>query len=126
MIGCAPQARSVDLGKSCDALIYESASVSFHLAENAQAAKNARSGGVPIHLFIASIGAMTSIATFITPAGNAIALEGGSLYVLPSLTIAYYNKFAAAKEIIDRYDYLEERREILDHLLEEKHCKKSA
>jgi hypothetical protein len=122
--GCAPTIRAVDTVKSCDAFLYESDSIDFQLARGANAAKEAKDKDVPLHIFAVGVGAMFSLAPLIAPTASAITVSGGSAYIMPTLTVGYYNRFVAPKEIIDRYDYLEERRAILDRLLEENECKK--
>ncbi|MDR2904612.1 MAG: hypothetical protein LBU73_01470 [Helicobacteraceae bacterium] len=126
LLGCSVKNREVDLAKSCNALLYESESLDFQLSRDRGLAESARKEGVlPFHMFVVSLGAMASAASAVSPPGTALAFEGASVYVLPALTVGYYNKFIAPKEIIDRYDYLENRRAILDKLLEEKSCKKA-
>jgi hypothetical protein len=119
--GCAPAQREVDTLKSCEALFYESESIDFQLATSKDAAEKAKDKSVPLHIFVVSVGAALSVAPLIAPA----AVSGGSAYIMPSLTAGYYNRFVAPKEIIDRNDYLEERREILDRLLEDRECKQT-
>ncbi|MDR2152319.1 MAG: hypothetical protein LBO72_05830 [Helicobacteraceae bacterium] len=124
-LGCAPTHREVDMVKSCDALLYESGSIDFQLERSGPAAQKAKDKNVPLHIFAVGVGAMLSLAPLIAPAGG-FAASGGTAYIMPSLTVGYYNRFVSPKEIIDRNDYLEERREVLNSLLEEKECEKTA
>lgn len=109
--------------KSCEALLYESDSIDFQLPSSREAAQLAKDKNVPLHIFVVSVGAALSVAPLIAPAAQTIVVSGGSAYIMPSLTAGYYNRFVAPKEIIDRHDYLEERRERLDRLLEDNGCK---
>ncbi|MDR0665518.1 MAG: hypothetical protein LBF86_08390 [Helicobacteraceae bacterium] len=123
-LGCAPSHRQIDAVKSCEALFYESDSIDFQLARSRLAAQEAKDENVPLHIFAVGVGAMLSLAPIIAPT-TGFAVSGGSAYIMPSLTVGYYNRFVSPKEIIDRNDYLEARREVLDALLEERECKKT-
>ncbi|MDR1911804.1 MAG: hypothetical protein LBQ52_05605, partial [Helicobacteraceae bacterium] len=102
-LGCAPTLREVDKVKSCDAFFYESDSIDFQLTQSRPAAERAKDEYVPLHIFAAGIGAMASVAPILVPS---LAISGGSVYIMPSITVAYYNRFVAPKEAIDRNDYL--------------------
>lgn len=100
--------------KSCEALLYEADSIDFQLEYNRAAAEIARNREVPLHIFVIAIGTTISLQPHL--------LAGEYFYVGPAATIAYYNLYAAPPEILDRYDYLEERRTVLTKLIEEKSC----
>ncbi|MDR3163307.1 MAG: hypothetical protein LBT81_05580 [Helicobacteraceae bacterium] len=123
LLGCSPNAyRDVDQTKSCDALFYEEESVDFQLEHFKEEAEKARESGTALHLFIVSLGIMASVYPLM--GFSAVSLDAGTLLLMPSVTVGYYNSFATKDEIINRYDYLEERKEEISDLLKNKKCRK--
>jgi hypothetical protein len=123
LLGCSPTAyRDVDQTKSCEALFYEQKSVDFYLEYFKEEAEKARESSTALHLFIVSLGIMLSVYPLMS--FSAISLDGGTFLLMPSVTVGYYNSFATKDEIINRYDYLEERKEEILYLLEDKKCRR--
>ena len=124
LCGCAPKARTVDVIKSCDALLYESEAIDYQITRLESEAEAARNSGVPLHLFVVGLGVIISAYPVIASVTGTSVVSDGTVYIMPTLTIGYYNLFVAPKETIDRYDYLVSRRETLDNLIQDKQCKK--
>lgn len=115
LAGCAqPKPKKVDRVKSCEALIYEAKKIEERLINDKKIVEELNNREIPLHIFVIALGTVISL--------QPQAIASSHFYVAPALTISYYNLFAAADDILYEYDYFEDRKIVINRLIEDKNC----
>lgn len=104
--------QEVDGMKSCRALHHEKDELNIAIKKiNPNEKKDVSS----LHYGVVGAGTLASIPLLMT----------NSFYVLPALTITYYNIFIGYDKNQEKLEYLNSRKTIIDNLSRSKNCKKS-
>ena len=104
--------QEIDELKSCRALNHEKKEL---LIEIEKIDPDEKKEVHPIHYGVVTIGALASIPL----------IDTSSFYVMPALTVTYYNNFIGYDKNQERLNYLTKRKKIIEDLSRRKMCKKN-